>query len=109
MDAMKKATREEALLRKYMSIVNDINDGRFEDNSVWRDLLNRYKGAKKQLSGENLLRKLDLEMMDVQKFASRFPGFNNPAELPSGRTQLRQMKNPVIPKLWTKLYLVMSV
>ncbi len=25
-----------------------------------------------------------------------FSGFNNPAELPSGTTQLRQMKNPVI-------------
>jgi hypothetical protein len=72
-------------------------------------MLNRYKGTKKQLSGENLLRKLDLEMRDVRKFASKFPGFNNPAELPSGMTQLHQMKNPVIVKLWTKLYPVMSV
>jgi hypothetical protein len=58
----------------------------FEDDSVWGDMLNGYKGAKKELSGPNLLRKLNAEMRDVRKFAAKFPGFNNPSGLPSGTT-----------------------
>ena len=67
MDAMKKAKCKEVLLRKYVSIINEINNDCFEEDSVRIDMLNRYKGATKQLSGENLLRKLDLEMRDVRK------------------------------------------
>ena len=47
-------------------------------------------------------------MRDIWKFAAKFPGFNNPAELPSETTQLRHMKKPVITKLWRNLYPVMS-
>ena len=39
-------------------------------------------------------------MKEVRKFAASFPGFNNPADLPSGTTQLSQMKDPVVMKLW---------
>jgi hypothetical protein len=67
-------------------------------------MLNGYKGAKNELSGTNLLQKLDAEMRDVRKFAAKFPGFNNPSELPSGTTQLSYMKKPVIIKLWKKKY-----
>ncbi len=108
MDAMKKTKREEKLFSKYLSIINEIEDDRFEYDSVHRDMLHKYKGAKLPLSGANLLRKLDLEMRDIQKFAAKFPGFNNPAELPSGTTQLRHMKKPVIAKLWRNHYPVMS-
>jgi hypothetical protein len=45
-------------------------------------------------------------MRDVHKFASKFPGYNNPSKLPSGTTQLCHMKKPVIIKLWKKKYLV---
>jgi hypothetical protein len=106
MDLMKKSNREEVLLSKYMNIINEIEDVLFEDDSVWVDMLNGYMGTKKELLGPNLLRKLDVEMRDVRKFAAKFPGFNNPSELPSGTTQLRHMKKPVIIKLWKKKYLV---
>ena len=108
MDAMKKTKREEKLFSKYVSIIYEIEDDCFEDDSVRRDMLHKYKGAKVALSGANLLRKLDAEMRDIRKFAAKFPGFNNPAELPSGTTQLRQMKKPVITKLWRNFYLVKS-
>ena len=108
MDAMKKTKREEKLFSKYVSIINEIEDDRFGDDSVRRDMLHKYKGAKAPHSGANLLRKLDLEMRDIRKFAAKFPGFNNPAELPSGTTQLRHMKKPVIAKLWRNHYPVMS-
>jgi hypothetical protein len=84
MDAMKKTQREDKLFSKYVSIINEIEDDCFEDDSVRADMLQRYKGAKAALSGANLLRKLDAEMRDIRKFAAKFPGFNNPAELPSG-------------------------
>ena len=72
-------------------------------------MLSGYKGGKARqgLSGANLLRKLEREMTDVRKFAVRFPGFNNPAGLPSGLTQLRDMKARVVAKLWKSKYPVM--
>jgi hypothetical protein len=95
-DPMKKLKRKEFLLRKYMNIINEIEDVHCEDYSVWAYMLNGYKGAKKELLGPYLLRKLDMEMRDVRKFAAKFLGFNNPSELPSGTTQLHHMKKPVI-------------
>ena len=46
-------------------------------------------------------------MTNVRKFSVKFPGFNNPAGLPSGLTQLRDMKAPVVAKLWKSKYPVM--
>jgi hypothetical protein len=79
----------------------------FEDDTVRVDMLNGYKGPKKELLGPNLLRKLNVEMRGVHKFAAKFSGFNNPSKLPSRRTQLRHMKKPVIIKPWKKKYPVM--
>ncbi len=109
MDPMKKLKHGEVLLSKYMNIINEIEDVHFEDDSVHADMLNGYKGTKKELSGPNLLRKLDVEMRDVRKFAAKFPGFNNPSQLPSGTTQLCHMKKLVIIKLWKKKYPVMYI
>ena len=64
----------------------------------------RYRGAKKDLTGELMLRKLDAEMRELRKFASKFPGFSNPSRLPSGTTQLSQMKIPAIVDIWKKTY-----
>jgi hypothetical protein len=50
-----------------------------------------------------------VEMRDVRKFAAKFPGFNNPSELPSRTAQLCHMKKPVIIKLWKMKYPVMSI
>jgi hypothetical protein len=87
-----------------MNIINEIEDVHFEDDSVRADMLNGYKGAKKELLGPNLLQKLEAEMRDIRKFAAKFAGFNNPSKLPSRTTQLHHMKKPVIIKLWKKKY-----
>jgi hypothetical protein len=80
MDPMKKATREQVLLRKYIEIIQEIEDGCFEDATIRCDMLSGYKGGKARqgLSGANLLRKLEREMTDVRKFAVRFPGVVTP-------------------------------
>jgi hypothetical protein len=109
MDPMKKATCEQVLLRKYIELIQEIEDGCFEDATIRCDMLSGYKGGKARqgLSGANLLRKLEREMTDIRKFAVRFPGFNNPAGLPSGLTQLRDMKARVVATLWKSKYPVM--
>ena len=108
MDPMKKATREDILLRKYTGIISEIEDNCFEDPTVRESMLSGYKGAKREgLKGSNLLRKIDIEMTNVRKFSVKFPGFNNPAGLPSGLTQLRDMKATVVAKLWKSKYPVM--
>jgi hypothetical protein len=110
MDPMKKATREQVLHRKYLEIINELEDNCFKDTAIRTDMTTMFKGGKARqgLSGSNLLRKLEREMTEVRKFAVKFPGFNNPAGLPSGLTQLRDMKAPVVAKLWKTKYPVMS-
>ena len=39
MDPMKKSSRKEVLLRKYMQIINEIEDIHFEDESVQAGML----------------------------------------------------------------------
>ena len=51
MNAMKKAKHKEVRLRKYVSIINEINNDCFKDDNLWKDMLIWYKVAKKQLSG----------------------------------------------------------
>ena len=104
MDTMKKSDRETVLLRKYLSLIDEIEDECFDSPSVRSDMKLRYRGAKKNLTGESLLRKLDTEMRELRKFAAKFPGFSNPSSLPSGTTQLSHMKVPVIVKIWKKVY-----
>jgi hypothetical protein len=104
MDTMKKSDRENVLLRKYIALIDEIEDECFESPSVRDVMKKRYRGAKKDLTGESLLRKLDAEMRELRKFASKFPGFSNPSSLPSGTTQLSQMKIPAIVDIWKKTY-----
>jgi hypothetical protein len=54
MDQMKKSSRKEVLLWKYMQIINEIEDIPFKDESVWAGMLAGYKGAKKSLTGATL-------------------------------------------------------
>ena len=100
LNPMKKPQMGELLLDKYQRLIEDIEDEHFASAVVRDDMLRGYKGAKKALTGENLWRKLEKEMTQVKTFASRFPGVNSPSQLPSGTTQLRQMKKPYIIKLW---------
>jgi len=109
MDPMKQATREQVLHRKYLEMINELEDSSFGDTAVRIDMTTMFKGGKARqgLSGSNLRRKLEREMTEVRKFAVKFPGFNNPAGLPSGLTQLRDMKAPMVAKLWKTKYPVM--
>ncbi len=94
----------ELLLSKYQSLIEDIEDEHFVCDTVREDMMKGYKGAKKSLTGNNLWRKLEEEMTQIKTFASMFPGINCPSELPSGTTQLRQMKKPYIMKLWKEQF-----
>ena len=62
-------------------------------------------GARKKiLEGGTLWRKYENELNEVRKFALKFPGVGNLSRLPSGTTQLQQMKRPLIIKLWKEKY-----
>ena len=100
LNPMKKPQMVALLLNKYQSLIEDIEDHHFSSNNVREDMLRGYKGAKKGLTGDTLWRKLEKEMTAVKTFASKFPGVNCPSQLPSGTAQLRQMKKPLIIKLW---------
>jgi hypothetical protein len=88
-------------------LILDIEDVHFLCETVHDGMLKGYKGAKKQLTGETLWRKMGKEMTQVKTFASKFPGINCPSKLPSGTTQLCHMKEPYIIKLWKELFPVM--
>ena len=100
LNPMKKPQMGALLLNKYQSLIEYIEDQHFSSDNVREDMLWGYKGAKKGLTGDTLWRKLEKEMTAVKTFESKFPGVNSPSQLPSGTAQLRQMKKPLIIKLW---------
>jgi hypothetical protein len=105
MDPMKKEVKEKAFLNSYVSIIQEIPDERFEHVSIGTKMLLSYKGARKKvLEGGTLWRKYENELNEVRKFALKFPGVGNLSRLPSGTTQLQQMKRPLIIKLWKEKY-----
>jgi hypothetical protein len=63
-----------------------------------------YKGAKKVNSPKSLWRKYKVELTGLWTFAKQIPGIGNLTELPSGSTQLRHMKMPLVQKLWKEKY-----
>jgi hypothetical protein len=63
-------------------------------------MLEMYGGAKKPNTGRSLLRKYMTYVGAIRKFALHFPGIKSMSKLPSGTTQLSQMKGPVVAKLW---------
>jgi hypothetical protein len=63
-----------------------------------------YKGAKKLNSPKSLWRKYEAELTCLRTFAKNIPGIGNLAELPSGSTQLRHMKMPLVQSLWKEKY-----
>jgi hypothetical protein len=107
LNPMRKVQQGEILLSKYKSLILDIEDVHFLCETIRDGMLKGYKGAKKQLTGESLWRKMEKEMTQVKTFASKFPGINCPSELPSGTTQLRHLKKPYIIKLWKEQFPVM--
>ena len=105
MDPMKKDSKEGAFFAKYLSIIDEIEDDQFEDTGLVRETMcQMYKGAKKENSPKSLWRKYEVELTGLRTFAKKIPGIGNLAELPSGSTQLRHMKMPLVQKLWKEKY-----
>ena len=101
MDPMKKDIKERAFFDKYISIVNEIEDDQFVDETFVREKMRlMYKGAKKEHTATSLWRKYEQELTQLRTFAKKIPGIGNLAELPSGSTQLRHMKTPLVQSLW---------
>jgi hypothetical protein len=106
MDPMKKDKKERFFFAKYLSIIDEIEDDQFEDteNQVRENMRKMYKGAKKVNSPKSLWRKYKVELTGLWTFAKQIPGIGNLMELPSGSTQLRHMKMPLVQKLWKEKY-----
>jgi hypothetical protein len=101
MDPMKKDIKERAFLTKYISIVDEIEDDQFVDEGLVRDKMRRiYKGAKKDHTAQSLWRKYEQELTLLRTFAKKIMGIGNLADLPSGSTQLKHMKTPLVQSLW---------
>jgi hypothetical protein len=107
MDPMKKEEKERAFLSEYMNIICEIPNGNFGGPSVCQAMLILYKGArKKELDGGQMWRYYKDQLNELRKFAYKFPGVGSISKLPSGTTQVNQMKLPLIIKLWKEKYLV---
>jgi hypothetical protein len=101
-DPMKRQKQEDVFMRKYMQIITSIDDEEFKNNDVHNAMLLNYKGSKKggRFTGATVYHKQEAEINNIRKFAANFPGINNPSKLPSGSTQVRDMKKPYIIRLW---------
>ena len=100
MDPMKKDIKERAFFAKYILIVDEIEDDQFVDKALVREKMRRiYKGAKKDHTAQSLWRKYEQELTLLRTFAKKILGIGNLAELPSGSTQLRHMKTPLVQSL----------
>ena len=104
MGAMTKERREQAFHSEYMSLISEIPDERFVDVTVRQQMQLRCKGMRKggDMSPANLHRKYESEITSLKKFAYKFPGFGNLSKLPSGTSQLQQLRRPVVAKLWAE-------
>ncbi len=107
LNPMRKVEQAGILLLKYQQLIEAIEDELFVCETVRDDMLKGCKGAKKQLTDDNLWRKMEKEMTQVKMFPSKFLGIMCPSELPSGTTQLCHMKKPYIIKLWKVQFPVM--
>ena len=100
LDTMKVPQMEELFYSKYMAVVRSIPADQFIDESVRNSMLERYVGAKKVNTGRSLFRKYKTHTTEIRKFGLNFPEIKSMNNLPSGTTQLSQMKSPLITKLW---------
>jgi hypothetical protein len=100
MDPMRRERQEEIILCKYISLISNIKDMQFANDSVHAAMLRMYSGGKNQLTGPTLWRKNEKVMTDTKLFASKFPGLKSTSYLPSVLTQLCHMKKPYVTKLW---------
>ena len=91
MDPMKKEKKENAFYNKYMGILDEIEDDRFDDESVRHEMRRRYKKAKKDHNPERLWRKYESDLTELRNFAKKLPGVGSLSDLPSGSNQLMHM------------------
>ena len=103
MGVMTKELRANRFLSEYISIIAEIPDSRFEDDSMRPNMQSRFKGMRKgDMTAENLLRKYESELTTLRRFAYKFPGVGNLSKLPSGTAQLQQLRRPLVAKLWVE-------
>ena len=101
MGTMTKELRASRFQSEYISIISEIPDSRFEDDSLRASMQHRFKGMRKgEMTAENLLRKYESELTTLRRFAYKFPGVGNLSKLPSGTAQLQQLRKPLVAKLW---------
>jgi hypothetical protein len=108
LEAMKIPVMEELFYSKYLRIVRSIPDEHFAHIELRSTMLEMYGGAKKPNTGRSLLRKYKTYVGKIRKFALHFPGIKSMSKLPSGTTQLSQMKGLVVAKLWKVIHPVSS-
>jgi len=89
-------------------MVRLIPDKLFARIELRSSMLEKYGGAKKPNTGHSLLHKYTTCVGEIRKFALHFPGIKSMSKLPSGTTQLSQMKGPVVAKLWKAINPVSS-
>lgn len=107
MSAMKKDQRATLFLREYLEILTNIPDSSFDDPITRRNMEERFKGMRSgEMTAENLLRKYETEMTTLKKFSYKFGNLSN---LPSGTTQLQQLRKPIVAKLWVEKFPVSSM
>ena len=89
MGVMTKELRANRSHSEYVSIIAEIPDTRFEDDSLRASMQHRFKEMRKgEMSAENLLRKYESELTTLRRFAYKFPGVGNLRKLPSGTAWL---------------------
>ena len=110
MGVMTKELHANRFHSEYVSILADIPDSRFGEDGLRASMQHRFKGMRKgEMSAENLLRKYESELTTLRRFAYKFPGVANLSKLPSGTTQLQQLRRPLVAKLWVEKNLVRQV
>jgi hypothetical protein len=103
MGIMTKELRANWFHSEYVSIIAEIPDTRFEDNSLRASMQHRFNGMRNgEMTVENLLRKYESELTTLRRFVYKFPGVGNLSKLPSGTVQLQQLRRPLVAKLWVE-------
>jgi len=84
-----------------MAILDEIEDSQFHDESLRDTMRQRFKKAKMDNNPTRLWRKYENDLTEIHNFSKKLPGIGSLSELPSGSTQLRHAKLPLVQKLWT--------
>jgi len=98
---MKKEMKQKRFYDEYIRLIKEMPDEYFEDFSVRNSILQKFKGARNgTMNAKTLYRKYENEITALRKFACTVTGVGNLNKLPSGTTQLKQVKSPLIAKMW---------